>query len=1270
MERGLGWEGWVGALILAMLGGIVALAPPVTPGSRSLEHLAPVIQGPVPSSSVQARVWEDPLIALRNLQPQPVGAAPEDPGRLSDNWLVPSHEIGLDVTAWAEAANLKDVTIPIRVLLVEVVDGAGAEDEELRRGERIAIGRGMAMSGYGRPFGNKLYPAFVGSRRELTGMSDRLACEIFSRTRPGSTSGGGPEQGGTGDSQVLLVVGFVPQALLEHRALALCTQFSRDLVAGLNQTIGTDVGVALEDVTIFRRDSRALLADVGEASSATSPPGCDVRVINTGSTIDLGDASSGIGKRDQVQAEFDEHAAPDPSVFYSAVGDYRMARMLGSDTRLSDALVRELQLRRRAMSERHSIALIVDGENPYGQKFTEMLGKQDTEIDVKTMKFEPTIDLPPRSEPGRELFRQLDESGREALSATSPLGMQSTDYIFRQLREYESALESQDRRLSAVMILAYDQHDKRPIIQLVRQEFPRTLVLVLDMHALMTDPSDVNVMRNTIVASHLSLEAGSALQGDYAPFRSCYQTSTFLACQVAFWESHMERHEAERAAALARVMHGPPLGRTYEIGKRGAIMLGTKSAGDEVYYPNQIKRPGFADLPYRVLLSVGIASLALLVYVGLKSGFFDMAPELDTLPWNPREAWPVLVALGALAGASAITPLLSYLSQGGSISEDWVLLVLGVALGVVVIMMLGPGRRLAIGPQGRSEPAIVLTWGVIVVTLVVAVITSATHDLNTTRGAMLVVGLAGTTSFAVFVHSVLWDKPPDEVVPPGEHKPLTIETASGFSWSTLHWRGLAIALTLIALASFGLMVIRVGSGKSGEPLGWLNGVSAWPSEAIRAAAVALGIAFAIRCIAFQGKLWRRATCEDVLSFPWEPSIESCDVGHRPSWFRQFSAADWPCPVVDSHGLKKVDASTLIHGLRVRCRRRPRMIRLAMYATIFSSMIVGAMALLNIRDVPIRGPWLFGTHVFLMWLLGIVLNVCVLVMLDTTILCTRYVNHISRHGTVWPNEVRERAMRATGFSRETISPWLDMQSIAEVTRGVNSLVYYPIVLIVLSATAWYRGIDDWSFSTIIAVLYGLSLPACVVSAYFLRREAEFARQREIEIIEQHSRGLRPRVPGTLSDEAEVTITTEVIDDGGPYVKRLHFVGEDASFAAEHVPEVARLIIDHVGFPGAGEAPVEPGTVTLSLGALRQPEHRGLLHAMAKASTSSERRELCATLLRARESELQSMISSIRNIRRGALLPWSEEPIFRGVAIPVIGFMSVKLADWVGAMTSGL
>jgi hypothetical protein len=53
-------------------------------------------------------------------------------------------------------------------------------------------------------------------------------------------------------------------------------------------------------------------------------------------------------------------------------------------------------------------------------------------------------------------------------------------------------------------------------------------------------------------------------------------------------------------------------------------------------------------------------------------------------------------------------------------------------------------------------------------------------------------------------------------------------------------------------------------------------------------------------------------------------------------------------------------------------------------------------------------------------------------------------------------------------------------------------------------------------------------------------------------------------------------------------------------------------------------------------------------------------------RARQAEL--LIKKITDLKEGAFAPWSEDPLFRAVALPLIGFATVHAADWASRLLS--
>ncbi len=108
-----------------------------------------------------------------------------------------------------------------------------------------------------------------------------------------------------------------------------------------------------------------------------------------------------------------------------------------------------------------------------------------------------------------------------------PEGESQLDYVRRLANRLEA--DAQGRPFRAIGILGSDVYDKLLILQALRKRFPHTLFFTTDLDARLLHPSQYDWTHNLIVASHFGLELHPDIQKSIPPFRSSYQSSTFLA---------------------------------------------------------------------------------------------------------------------------------------------------------------------------------------------------------------------------------------------------------------------------------------------------------------------------------------------------------------------------------------------------------------------------------------------------------------------------------------------------------------------------------------------------------------------------------------------------------------------------------------------------------------------------------------------------------------------------------------------------------------------
>lgn len=261
----------------------------------------------------------------------------------------------------------------------------------------------------------------------------------------------------------------------------------------------------------------------------------------------------------------------------------RLIRSIATDERIAAALVHELALRGadpacpdgRAYprpdcrdqqdtdgpyaGHRDHVVLISEADTSFGRNLprlfeAEVVARMQSEDRLRLKRLEqgslPWIhrygylrgvdgDLPntedkqkaPRGTSLQDLSR-LDQAALEPAIGTSQF-----DYL-RRLADQVQALDHRLRdsgqgRVRAIGVLGNDVYDKLLILQAMRAHFPNHLFFTNDLDARYLNPDDYRWTRNLVIASSFGLDLDPGWQGLVPPMRGSYQTSLFLATQLA-----------------------------------------------------------------------------------------------------------------------------------------------------------------------------------------------------------------------------------------------------------------------------------------------------------------------------------------------------------------------------------------------------------------------------------------------------------------------------------------------------------------------------------------------------------------------------------------------------------------------------------------------------------------------------------------------------------------------------------------------------------------
>jgi hypothetical protein len=299
-------------------------------------------------------------------------------------------------------------------------------------------------------------------------------------------------------------------------------------------------------------------------------------------------------------------------------------RTTPTDYSLAQALVKELKLRNLKKSS--NIALVSEWDTDYGRAFKQTVCKAWRDFDWKEKGSRPP-ELPPSGNFCKNLsnikhysyLRGLDgripETGKKRDEKPPDLKKSLTgevdseeysnqkaerqrrfDYLIRlgeTMRADEKKFKSNDKgfggafqkaKFDAIGVLGSDYYDKLLVLQGLRGSFRSAWFFTTDLDARLLHKSDYRYARNLIVASGYGLQLHPDLQKEFPPFRDNYQTSAYLATQLALKEGYSATSLNQETFDTCVTP------RMFERGRTQAVPLNYQNSGKKQISCLQIKQ--------------------------------------------------------------------------------------------------------------------------------------------------------------------------------------------------------------------------------------------------------------------------------------------------------------------------------------------------------------------------------------------------------------------------------------------------------------------------------------------------------------------------------------------------------------------------------------------------------------------------------------------------------------------------------------------------------
>jgi len=304
-------------------------------------------------------------------------------------------------------------------------------------------------------------------------------------------------------------------------------------------------------------------------------------------------------------------------------------------------------------------------------------------------------------------------------------------------------------------------------------------------------------------------------------------------------------------------------------------------------------------------------------------------------------------------------------------------------------------------------------------------------------------------------------------------------------------------------AFWGRFASRLTEHGNGEPLVMLEGVSVWPTVLLRMLGIALAIYFIWAAqrslnqnmIEISREVDNPGKQNTIDQLPVTDSKPTQEMFYKPivrlanrsmatikESFDMFLSID-----------RNQNSSLKIKPMWDAYRRQEtfahRFCRVIAYIAIMG--LIGVFVILSMfggASVPVRGHLAHTWYVWTMLLDYVFTQAVIFFVFDATLCCFLFIKKLCqdrRNRSEWPQEMANRfGVHLRLYGDPIIHDWIDVKFVAQRTRCVGSIVYYPFILIVLFVVSGSTIFANFAPDPTILILQGISLSFVFASSIML------------------------------------------------------------------------------------------------------------------------------------------------------------------------------------------
>ncbi|WP_433765903.1 hypothetical protein [Pseudomonas putida] len=655
-------------------------------------------------------------------------------------------------------------------------------------------------------------------------------------------------------------------------------------------------------------------------------------------------------------------------------------------------------------------------------------------------------------------------------------GNSQFDYL-RRLADHIAQVDATYRRngesgIGAIGILGVDAYDKLLALQALKARMPYKLYFSTDLEARMLQRGQAETTRNLILAAPYGLTLTRALQQDVPPFRDSLQSSVFVAVLAALAPQSFDAKRAKFDYSRSELL-SPGI---YEIGINGFIPLAsplTDNRPQNCEAPTLLSRADQGLRPHDLMSLRCLQDRSLPSYPETSQAMREQFKNAQAFFW----AGPLAITLLVLA-AFMVWWWVQAPRDDKKSPYRWVR---GVPMSLYIVAALC--AFIAI----RFWHAEFLWFSF----------------------ALILLGVISSNLVRHSERATSHDNDPDgDII-------YRLPTAS--AWYIVVPLVLFVLMLMLA---YQMRSSLTGEG-FGEPMFLFEGISAWPTVALRVSAALISIS----ALAWGWRSLQLNRVDIETSFHlqshmhkypvslWGQLLLFVHTANKKHWTlgkwckklgrglmyiffpliranEQWSKA-CASAAISPDGRKKI---LVIPFWREHCvcgSFGARMLRTLLITWIFVVATSALFVAWPMERIPVRGDswvWMWS------WLVPTVtFHALVFWVVDANLLLIRFIRHLSDHYAIWPAKLQEQHKNIFGASTHScIDEWIDLQLIAKRTSAVSRLIYAPTLVMLILLASRSSLFDNWPTPPSIVITFLLTALILLFSALSLRRSAEKAR----------------------------------------------------------------------------------------------------------------------------------------------------------------------------------